>query len=82
MTEDHWKAIIDGAALFISKQKAPMKQEESVEVEMDDEEEEDALDDPMFHIWIWGYLLSVCGPVIAGTQQSKWILIKFCDILS
>ncbi|KAF8809706.1 hypothetical protein BYT27DRAFT_7254427 [Phlegmacium glaucopus] len=41
MTEDH---------VFIAKQKAPVKQEESVEVEMDEEEEEEALYDPMFEV--------------------------------
>ncbi|KAF8815130.1 hypothetical protein BYT27DRAFT_7249489 [Phlegmacium glaucopus] len=48
MTEDHWKAVMEGVAVFIAKRKAPMKQEESVEVEMDEEEEEEALYNPMF----------------------------------
>ncbi|KAF8814420.1 hypothetical protein BYT27DRAFT_6334547 [Phlegmacium glaucopus] len=49
MTEDHWKAVMDGVTVFIAKRKAPVKQEESVEVEMEEEEEE-ALYHPMFQV--------------------------------
>ena len=49
LKDNHWKSIMDQAAVFMGKRKTPAKQEEVDEVVVDDdEEEEDVLYDPMF----------------------------------
>jgi hypothetical protein len=49
LKDNHWKSILDQAAVFMGKRKTPAKQEEFDEVVADEEEEEeDSLYDPMF----------------------------------
>jgi hypothetical protein len=49
MTDEHWKAVMDGVAEFIGRRKAPVKSEESIaSVDDGDDDDEDVLFDPMF----------------------------------